>query len=479
MSLRRRITLAVAAGVAVIMVVLSALAYASVRSHLRGEIDSQLISRARPTLGPHAGSPDGGDHGGPTGASAQSGPRGPGDVIPGPPDRFGGAPGYFQFVHQDGTVFAQGGVALLPVSRRDVQIARSGSGRYFADVTVRGTHLRVLTVADPIDRTAVQVALPLTNVDKVLHGLLFTFLGLILAAALLAAVLGGLVGRAALAPIGRFIRRTESVSGGQAGSERIEETGPVELRRLAASFNRTLDALERSVDAQRHLVADASHELRTPIAALRSNIQIFLEGERLPEHERREMQASIIAELDELTQLVADVVELARGAEPDEQARLIRLDEIVEEAVARSRRRWSQVKLEVDLEPTAIEHAPERVARAVGNILDNARKWSPEGGVIEVGLRQGVLTVRDHGPGFKEEDLPHVFDRFYRAAGARRMPGSGLGLAIVRQAAEERGGWVRAENAPGGGALMRACFGPPLPAAREAMASPDEFIGAP
>ena len=279
----------------------------------------------------------------------------------------------------------------------------------------------------------------------------------------LAALVGRLVGRGALRPIARFVQRTENVTGALDGSQRLEETGPSELVRLAASFNRTLDALERSVQAQRHLVADASHELRTPISALRSNIQIFLRSDRLPVEEQRAMQESIIAELDELTQLVADVVELARGAEPAEQAQLVRLDEVVGDVVERTRRRAPSLRFESRLEPTAILDVPERLSRAVTNMLDNARKWSPEDGVVEVTLADGTVTVRDHGAGFTEADLPHVFERFYRAAAARRMPGSGLGLAIVRQAAESRGGWVSAANAPDGGAVVSANFGPPVP----------------
>jgi two-component system sensor histidine kinase MprB len=289
-------------------------------------------------------------------------------------------------------------------------------------------------------------------------------------------MIGAVIGRSALAPIGRFTRRTESVTGALDRTQRIEETGVAELARLAASFNRTLDALEQSVEAQRHLVADASHELRTPIAALRTNIQIFLEAERLPLSERDDMRRAIIAELDELTQLVSDVVELARGAEPSEQIERVRLDELVAESVARTRRRAPELGLDVELEPTVIENAPERVSRAIINLLDNARKWNAPREPIEVRLARGTVSIRDHGPGFDEADLPHVFDRFFRAERARRMPGSGLGLAIVRQAAEARGGFVTAENAAGGGALVRVNFGPTFnesvtPAARATAAA--------
>ena len=465
MSLRRRISAAVALGVTLVVGVLSVVLYASVRSHLRGDIDSTLTSTSRVFLGHHPGGGEGGfpGGGGPFGGGP---PPGGGDFgrpfDRQPSDRFGGATGRVQFVTANGQVTVPGGgTTILPVTDRAKRVAGTGKGRYFSDVTIKGRHLRVLTVADPIDRHAVQVELPLTQVDHQLHQLLVVFLIAIIAGILVAAALGGLIGRAALAPIGRFIGRTERVTGALDGSQRLEEGGPSELARLAGSFNRTLEALERSVQAQRHLVADASHELRTPIAALRSNIQIFLESERLPRDERESLQLAIIAELDELTQLVADVLELARGSGPSEDAATVRLDLVVQDAIERTQRRPPEMQWLVSLEPATIEHDPDRVARAVINVLDNARKWSPPGGTIEVRLAGGTLTVRDHGPGFAPADLPHVFDRFYRAPGARTMPGSGLGLAIVRQAAESRGGSASAANDPGGGAVITVTFAPP------------------
>jgi two-component system, OmpR family, sensor histidine kinase MprB len=241
--------------------------------------------------------------------------------------------------------------------------------------------------------------------------------------------------------------------------------GSDELARLARSFNTTLDALERSVEAQRGLVADASHELRTPIASLRTNIQTLEESERLPPSEREALRADIVGELDELTALVADIVELARGSKPGEAVDDVRLDEIAIAVVERARARaGDRVLFAVDAEPTLVRAEPERIQRAISNLVDNALKWSPPGGEVELTLANGTLSVRDHGPGFAEADLPHVFERFYRARDARGMPGSGLGLAIVRQAAEAHGGAVEAANAPGGGALMRVSFGPAAPA---------------
>jgi two-component system sensor histidine kinase MprB len=226
----------------------------------------------------------------------------------------------------------------------------------------------------------------------------------------LAAGLGFGVARSALRPIAAFTRRTEALAGSPDVSQRIEVAGRDELGRLARSFNRTLDALEASVDAQRHLVADASHELRTPLASLRANVQVLEQADRLPPTERAALHADILQELDALTALVADVVELARGARPGEALDDVRLDELAASLVERTRRRAGDgVRFRVELEPTLVRGDPARIGRAVSNLLDNAVKWSPPGGEVEVTLARGTLTVRDHGPGFEDTNLPHVF----------------------------------------------------------------------
>ena len=447
MSLRRRIAGAAALAVAVAAIAVAVIGYVTTRSHLIGEVQSQLRVRAAPALGPHHN--DGGQ-GGP--GSAQGQPQqGPGFQAPGPPP-VGGAQGYFQVVEPDGTI-SHGGA--LPVTSQVLNVARAGQGSFFSEAHVQGTHVEIYTAWDPYDHHVLEVALPLTDADAVLHGLVLPYGLLIGAGVLLALAFGLAISRSALRPIDRFVRETETVTSSLDQPVRIEETGAVEIRRLAASFNETLDALERSIEAQRHLVADASHELRTPIAALRSNIQIFLDSERLPEGERVELQQSILAELDELTYLVADVLALARGSAPTSRHEPIELDTLVREAVERTHRRAPELRFALALDPTVITGDPDRVVRAVTNIVDNARKWSAADGEVEISLRDGVLSVRDHGPGFAERDLPHVFDRFYRAEDARRMPGSGLGLAIVKQAAEAGGGNAVAANAEGGGARLR------------------------
>ena len=357
--------------------------------------------------------------------------------------------------------------ATIPVTARDRAIARRGSGSALTDRTVHGTKLRVLTEGIGT-RGAVMVARPLGEVDSELRKLL-EILAIVGAGGIaLAVAMGAGVARVALAPVRRFTARTETLTetGGLRGvsldlSRRLHVEGRDELGRLADSFNRTLDALERSVAAQRQLVADAGHELRMPITSLRANIQVLGEAERLPAAEQESLRADIVAELDELTALVADVVELARGtfSEGREALDEVLLDAIVRAAIEKTRRRGG-VRFEAQLEPTVVTGQAERIDRAVGNLLENARKWSPDGGVVEVEICDGVLSVRDHGPGFDERDLPYVFDRFYRADRARQLPGSGLGLAIVRQAAEVCGGYAEAANAPGGGALLRVSFGP-------------------
>jgi two-component system, OmpR family, sensor histidine kinase MprB len=466
MTLRMRIAAVASLSVALAVLAAAIGLYVAVRSDLRGEIDTQLRTRARLITGPGGpsrefrfGKPPGTavPFGGPGGKDRA---RLPGKVQPAP---FGAASGYAQFLDAKGRVVVpggQGGSARIAVTAADRRIAAAGHGSVLTDRRLKGTELRVLTVAAG-GGSALMIARPLTEVEHELSHLLLILVLIGVAGIVLAALLGALVARTALAPIARFTSRTETLSGSLDLSSRLEVHGRDELGRLAESFNSTLDALERSVAAQRHLIADASHELRTPIASLRANIQVLADADRLPPDEQQSLREDIIAELDGLTALVGDVVELARGAEMPPALDDVRLDEVVEAAVAAGRRRGG-VSFELDLQPTIVSGAADRIGRAVSNLVDNARKWSPPGGEVEVSLRDGVLSVRDHGPGFGEADLPFVFDRFYRAESARGEPGSGLGLAIVRQAAESCGGFAEARNAPDGGAILRVGFGSPV-----------------
>jgi len=271
---------------------------------------------------------------------------------------------------------------------------------------------------------------------------------------LIAAILGLLVARAALGPVRRLTATAERVTETGDLSERIDVTGADELSRLAASFNTMLEALEESTRAQRQLVADASHELRTPLTSLRTNIEVLAGDRALPPEEKSRLLTDVVEQLGEMTALISELIELARVEQQDLEPEDVRLDALVAEVVDRARRNRPDVVYSTDLDETLVRGVPSTIERAVANLLDNAAKWSPSGARVEVVLREGRLTVRDHGPGIADEDLPYVFDRFYRARSARGLPGSGLGLAIVRQVAEAHGGEVVAENADGGGARM-------------------------
>jgi len=481
-TLRTRIAAAASLSVALAVLAAAVGLYIAVRSDLQGEIDQSLRQRAQAFVaGSGAGPPGPGAGTGGPGAPGEGPPAGeppnrggafpdngsvaqdrfPRRVEPAP---FGAASGYVQFISPQGIVAVPAGQGTSPriaVSGEDKAIAAAGAGGALSDRTVKGTKLRVLTIGTGASG-AVLIARPLSEMDRELSRILLLLVIVGVAGIALAAILGALVARVALAPIARFTGRTEALTGNLDLSRRLEVEGRDELARLADSFNTTLDALERSVEAQRQLIADAGHELRTPIASLRANIQVLGEAERLPPGEQEDLRRDIVGELDDVTHERGQLVQLARGAgrgegEPED----VRLDEVVKGAVERTRRR-GDLRFELSLEPTLVRGQGERIVRAVSNLLENAHKWSPPGGLVEVGLEGGVLSVRDHGPGFEAADLPFVFDRFYRADRARKLPGSGLGLAIVRQAAEACGGYAEAENAPGGGALLRVSFGGPV-----------------
>ncbi|MBV8480343.1 MAG: HAMP domain-containing histidine kinase, partial [Actinobacteria bacterium] len=235
----------------------------------------------------------------------------------------------------------------------------------------------------------------------------------------------------------------------------VPEGGRGELPRLATAFNTMLGALEDAIETQRRFVADASHELRTPLTSMQTNIEVMKQQERLDPVSRQRLFDDLQREAHEMRDLIGGLLELARGDDPRLAKTTFRFDELVDRVVERARTRFPGLTFDVTLEPTTLTGTSDRLERAVWNLLENAGKWSAPGSSVEVTLSDGELRVRDHGPGIAAEDREHVFDRFYRSTAARSLPGSGLGLAIVREVAEAHGGTVVAEEAPGGGALLR------------------------
>jgi two-component system, OmpR family, sensor histidine kinase MprB len=364
---------------------------------------------------------------------SQAGPFGGGDLT--------------VIVHPDGS---QSGflAGALPVTDRVMSVVNGSADGYFTDIRVKNVALREL-VAPRRGGGAVLSIQPLQPTQHALSRIRFWILlvgGIGIAAA---AALAALVGTAALRPVRRLTAAAERVAATGNLSERVEGEGSDELGRLAARFNAMLVALEESVGRQRRLVADASHELRTPLTSVRTNVDLLREG-KLPPDEQQRALAEASVELDALTTLLSDLVELARGEERKLRIEEVQLDELVGVAVDRAKARAPQITFLSSLSPTLVRADPLLLERAVSNLLDNAVKWSPDGGPVEVTVRNGEVVVADHGPGIAEADIPRVFDRFYRAAAARAKPGAGLGLAIVREAAEAHGGRASVESTAGG-----------------------------
>jgi two-component system, OmpR family, sensor histidine kinase MprB len=432
MSFRRRIAFTAAAAVAIAVAAGSVVGYFVVRDTLLGQIDTSLRNAAART------------------------PLLRGGIGPSPGEALEGPVVFMQVAEGDRSAMTRGTVERRLADPDEVRAVADGRrDAFFSDEQVNGVHVRVYT-SQIGPGLAAQVARSLSEVDRALSDLRLG-LGIVAVAGIaLAAFLGRLATRHAVRPVTALTEAAEHVARTRDLSRRIAASGGDELARLATSFNTMLEALDDSRRAQRRLVADASHELRTPLTSLRTNLEVLGSRRELPAADRERLRTDVVAQLEELTELVGDLVELAREEEPcDDPSETLRLDELVVGALERARRHAPGVTFTAELEPTLVTGERGRLDRAVANLLDNAGKWSPPGGAVEVSLRGGELLVRDHGPGIAAEDLPHVFDRFYRATAARGRAGSGLGLAIVSAVAERHGGAVSAGPAPGGGALLR------------------------
>jgi two-component system sensor histidine kinase MprB len=229
--------------------------------------------------------------------------------------------------------------------------------------------------------------------------------------------------------------------------------GVDEVARLSKTLNSMLVALDDSQQQQRRLIADASHELRTPLTSLRTNLEVLARSPVISDADRQALLGELVDQVAELGTLVGQLVELDRDDAVVESPHPLAWDEVVASAVNRVRRNRPEVSVTASLEPTTVVGLAGQLERAVSNLLDNAGKWSPPGGTVEVSLAGGVLSVRDHGPGVDPADLPHLFDRFYRSVAARGLPGSGLGLSIVKQTADDHHGRAWIESAAGGGTV--------------------------
>ena len=409
MTFRTRLALASAVAVAAAIAVASLTAYALVRTQLRASLDDALRERADKVI------------------VKEDRPLTEFEIAQ---PLLGGAGGYAQLVLANGEVIRRPDAEIELPKTGASSVALGAREPFFSDATIRGTHVRILT-EQLTPGIAVQIARPLDEVDRTLDRLAAFLTAISAGGIAFAAFLGLMISRAAVAPVRRLTETAERVSATRDLSQRIAFTGRDELGRLAASFDTMLGALDDSVRAQTQLVADASHELRTPLTSLRTNVEVLQRADELPEHERRQLLEEIRSQAEELTRLVGDLLDLSRTEKMEPET--VAFDELVEGAIERTKRMADGVVFDARLEPTTIQGVPSRLERAVTNLLDNAAKWSPSGAKVEVELRDGELTVRDHGPGIDDDDLPRVFDRFYRAPKARGVPGSGLVRGMVRQ----------------------------------------------
>lgn len=306
------------------------------------------------------------------------------------------------------------------------------------------------------DRLAVLFARPLGSMTATLASLRVVILVAGLAGVLTTSVATSLVARAALAPVRRLSQAVKTVT-------QTDQLHPIriygrdDLGELTQSFNVMLRSLQDSREKQRQLIADAGHELRTPLTSMRTNIELLVADDRsgmLPEGARREILEDVSAQLGELSALIGDLVALTRDDHLQREPELLELAEVTEAALSRVRRRGPGITFAVEMDDSEVLGDASMLERAIINLLDNAVKFTPANGTVWVTLEDGSLTITDSGEGIAEEDLPHIFDRFYRSDRSRNTPGTGLGLAIVSHTADAHNGTVRASNEPGPGATF-------------------------
>ena len=450
MTLRARIAIAMAALTVVAAVIVAFTTYEVTSNRVRAEVDQYLE-----TYGQRFQDPDGRQAAVTCSNSTRN--RGfPGQAggIGGPGESVEGV--VFQCLNADGKVVTTLGTSALPVGERDEEIAAAGRGRVVRTVDSDGATWRVETVG-VVGGGAVQIARDFGESGRVLSTLRLTLVLLVVGAGALSALFGWLIARRATKPLVQLTDAAEEVATTGRLDVDVPPAGRDEPGRLARAFSVMLAALGQSREQQQQLVQDAGHELRTPLTSLRTNVETLQRYPDLPAETRASILADLDSETRELGSLVDELVQLATDTWDDEPEENVDLALVCERIVDRTRRRTGR-DLVLDATPAPFVGRPRELARAIGNLVDNAAKFSDAPTPVEVTVRPTMVIVRDHGPGIAAEDLPHVFDRFYRAADARPKPGSGLGLAIVDQIVRNHGGRVSVANAAGGGAQFTIEF---------------------
>lgn len=473
MSLRLRISLVVVIVVAAVVAVVGQRVYTAAESELVEEVDIELVGRVEGFLnlsrGPGfdaafnraalSGLPTDEIDAEPGRAFFDGGGRG-GDQVGVDPSRFGprsfleestARQNYSRVIDVDGEAIVEiGGEFTVALDASD--LPEAGDTPVVTDGTIDGARARVVTVA--VNDVYIQLARPLGEIDQSLSDLTGRIVLISLGAVLIAGAAAWFIAGSAVSPIRRLTDAAERVTETGDLDQAIDGSGGDEVGRLAGSFNSMLEALSASRRQQRQLVMDASHELRTPLASLQTNVDVLRSGREIPDDMRQAIVDDIGAEVGELSDLVAELVDLATDVREDEDPVPVELAELTGPIVDRQARRTERA-VELDVRSRAVVEArPQAVGRAIRNLVENAAKFSPAGSPITVVVDGGSVTVLDDGPGIPAEDRAKVFDRFHRVEATRTMPGSGLGLAIVKQVAEAHGGTVSAGESPSGGAAV-------------------------
>lgn len=434
MSLRWRIALGLALIAAIVGTAAAAGAYLSTAQQLENGVDESLVSRTRDAnigpLGPRSRRP------------VFAGCPQPGELQPAAAAQLVGPSGAI-------TQCIAGG-PMLPVYDADLEV---GLGDHrFQTVAIEGNEYRMLT--SPWRGGGVlQIARNLAEIEDVLSRLRNRLVVLTLAGVAAAALFGWWLARRIVRPVVNLRDTAEQIANTQDLTTPIPVDGEGEVGSLARSFTTMVHALATSREQQQRLISDASHEMRTPLTSLRTNIELLGRGDQLAPSERQEVVEALNVEVAELSDLVGELVDLATDSWKDEPAEPVRLADLAEDVCGRARRRTGRdITCDVDADAAPIVGHPQQLERAISNLVDNAVKYSPGGTVIDVVVTTTSAVVRDRGPGIAPEDQPHVFDRFYRSTTARSEPGSGLGLAIVQQIVDRHNGRVWATNRSDGGA---------------------------
>lgn len=311
----------------------------------------------------------------------------------------------------------------------------------------------------------VVLAREMTGTQQIMSSLAVVLIAISVLGVIVAIGVGMIIANAGLRPLARLQRAVEYVTRTDK-LKPIEVSGRDELAQLTHSFNDMMEALQRSRTRQTQLVADAGHELKTPLTSMRTNIELLMMVNRadstasIPPEEREALERDVLAQMEELSTLVGDLVDLAREDAPQQMDMDEDMADIMDTSLERVQRRRPDVHFDAEIIPWIVRGDAFALGRAMLNLMDNAAKWSPAEGTVRIRMTQVDertvgITIADEGPGIPPEDRERVFERFYRSAESRSMPGSGLGLAIVRQVIERHGGSIVADEAPSGGALMR------------------------